>query len=247
MRAIRWTMIGVLALVVIALGAIWWQQSARYADASPASLAAATSDSDVSVEHGRYLTFRPLHVKERLGVIVYPGAYVDIRGYAPTLKLIAAAGYRVVVVPMPFDLAILGINRAEDVQAANADVRNWVILGHSVGGAAAAAFANLHRDAVDGVIIWDSYPPSSLADFQKPVWHIHRAMLDGTPPEAFARQRDMFPRDSKWIPIPGGIHMNFGSFSGGGYQEDWAPGISQAAQHALVVAGTLQALADIER
>jgi hypothetical protein len=41
--------------------------------------------------------------------------------------------------------------------------------------------------------------------------------------------------------------MYFGSFTGGGYQEDWPPEISEAQQHVLVIAGTLEALADIEQ
>jgi len=248
-RVVRWTIVVSVALLALILGATWQQQIARHADASPAAIAAAATDDDVKVEDEPYLTFRPLHSKERLGVIVYPGAFADIRGYAPTLKPVAAAGYRVVVVAMPFDLSILAINRALDVQAANPDVRHWVILGHSVGGASAATFAGLHPDAVDGLIIWDSFPPSfaKLAELQKPVWHIHRARLDLKPPESFTQQRHLFPRDSRWVPIPGGIHMNFGSFVGGGYQEDWPPEISQAEQHKLVIAATLKALTDIER
>ena len=249
MRWVRWAFAIILALAVLTYGVMLQQQYTRYADASTLSIAAATSDDDVKVDNDRYLIFRPLHTKERLGVIFYPGAYTDVRGYAPTLKMIAAAGYRVIVVPMPFDLAILGINRASDVLAANADLQHWAIVGHSVGGTAAAAFANRHRNSLDGVVIWDSYPPpfASLRDFEKPVWHIHRAKLDGAPPETFVKQRNLFPRESRWVPIPGGIHMNFGSFSGGGYQEDWTPEISQTAQHTIVIQSTLQALADIER
>ncbi len=248
-RWVRWTLIVILALVALSAGVMWQQRSSRYADASPLARAAATSGADVRVDAQPYLTFRPLQKPERLGVIVYPGAYVDIRGYAPTLRRIAAEGYRVIVVQMPFDLAILSTDRALEVEAANADIQHWVIAGHSVGGAAAAVFANRHPDSVAGVVIWDSYPPSmaSLADFSKPVWHIHRATPDGAPPPTFTQQRGTFPRDSHWVPLPGGIHMNFGSFSGGGYQEDWAATISQEQQHDLVVAGTLQALADIER
>lgn len=249
MRALKWTGIVVVTLVALTITALWQQKYARHADASPLAIAAAASDEQVKVERDRYLTFRPLQVPERLGVIFYPGAYTDLRGYAPTLRRIAAAGYRVVVVPMPFDLAILGTDRAADAMSAHADVRRWAIVGHSVGGAAGAVFVNAHRDALDGMIIWDSFPPSfaSLADWQKPVWHIHRATLDGAPPDSFARQRSLFPQGSRWVPIPGGIHMNFGSFTGGGYQEDWAPEIDQAAQHALVVAATLEALVEIER
>ncbi|MDX2224359.1 MAG: alpha/beta hydrolase [Rhodospirillaceae bacterium] len=249
MRALKWTAIVLAAVFALAVGGVWQQQIARHADASPIALAALVSDDTVRVDERPYLTFRPRQSDERLGVVVYPGAYVDVRGYVPTLRRIAAAGYRVVVAPMPFELAILAVDRAKDVIAANPDVAHWAILGHSVGGAAAATFAHRHPDAVAGVIIWDSYPPStaSLADFAKPVWHVHRARPNGAPPENLARQRDVFPPDSQWRPIPGGIHMNFGSFTGGGYREDWPPAISQNAQHDLVVAATLEALADIER
>jgi pimeloyl-ACP methyl ester carboxylesterase len=155
----------------------------------------------------------------------------------------------VIAVPMPFELAILGIDSAAKVQAANPDVKHWVIMGHSVGGTAAAAFASQNHAAVDGVVIWDSFPASfaALSDFEKPVWQIHRATPNKAPPETFERQRGLFPAGSHWVPIPGGIHMYFGSFSGGGYKEDWAPGITEAEQHKQVVAGTLQALADVER
>ena len=246
MRWLRWIVGVILGIALISYGVMWQQQIARHADASPLAITAATSDDQVEVEFEHYLVFRPKNAQERLGVVFYPGAYTDLRGYAPTLKPLAAAGYRVVVVPMPFELAILGIDRADDVRAAHSDIKHWVIMGHSVGGAAAAVYANAHREILDGVVIWDSFPPSfaSLADFPRPVWHIHRATKDGTPPDSFTRQRNLFPVGGQWVPIPGGIHMNFGSFIGGGYQEDWQPLITQAEQHAQVIAGTLRALED---
>jgi hypothetical protein len=44
------------------------------------------------------------------------------------------------------------------------------------------------------------------------------------------------------VPIPGGIHMYFGSFVGGAYKEQWTPSISREAQHVQVIDGTLRAL-----
>lgn len=248
-RWLRWTLIVIVALFAVSYGGMWQQRLARYADAAPNAIAASTSDADVSVIVGENLIFKPLKAPERLGLILYPGAYLDIRGYAPVLKRIAAKGYRIVVVSMPFDLAILGFNLALDVKAANPDLKHWAIAGHSIGGAAGGVFAYQHPDAIDGVIFWDSFPPgiTSLAEFKKPVWHIHRATPDGKPPESFVKQRATFPTSSHWVPVPGGIHMNFGAFSGGGYKEDWAPSISQEQQHDWVVDGTLQALADIEQ
>jgi pimeloyl-ACP methyl ester carboxylesterase len=245
---LRWTLVGITALVLLSIGATAWQQQRRHADAAPEALAALRSDARVRIEQGRFLSLRPVATTKKLGVVLYPGAYVDIRGYALTLREIAAAGYRVVVVDMPFELAIFGIDRAADVVRANPDITRWAIIGHSVGGAMAATFAYRHPDLVDGVIIWDSYPPSltSLAQDPRPVWLIHRATPDGAPPPAFARQRHLFPRDSRWAPIRGGNHMQFGSFSGGGYVEDWPATLTPAQQRRQVVELTLEALRDIE-
>lgn len=247
-RWVRWTMLVSIGLVLLAVVATAWQQQQRHADAAPEALVALRSDARVRVADAGYLTLRPAIARERLGVVVYPGAYVDVRGYAPTLREIAAAGYRVVVVRMPFELAIFGIDRAADAIRANPDIRRWAIIGHSVGGAMAAVFAYRHPDLVDGVIIWDSYPPSitSLAEDPRPVWLIHRATPDGAPPAAFARQRHLFPASSRWAAIRGGNHMQFGAFSGGGYIEDWPATLTAAQQHAQVVARTLEALRDIE-
>jgi pimeloyl-ACP methyl ester carboxylesterase len=249
-RLLRWSAFTLVALVTVSLAATWLRQRLRHADAAPAALALAHSDDEVSVEQGRFLTLRPRrHPDQPLGVIFYPGAYVDVRGYLPTLRPLAAAGYRVVIVPMPFELAIFGIDRALDVRRANPDIAAWVIIGHSVGGAMAALCAGRHPDAFAGLIIWDSYPPA-LADLgrdPRPVWLIHRATPDGAAPASFARQRHLFPPHARWAPIRGGIHMHFGAFTGGGYVEDWPAGISQAAQHREVVRLTLQALAQMAR
>ena len=242
--ALRWTALGLLALVLLSVLGTWLHQQQRHADASSTALAAMRSDATVQVTYEERLILRPAKGGERRGVILYPGAYVDIRGYVPTLKPIAAAGYRVVVVPMPFELAVFGIDRAIDVIAENRDISSWTIIGHSVGGAMAAVVADREPSTFNGVIIWDSYPPSfaNLDDYPNPVWLIHRATQDGAPPPSFARQRHLFPRDSRWAAIPGGIHMQFGSFEPGGYEEDWEPTLSEAEQHRAVVRLTLEAL-----
>lgn len=244
-KILKWLALGLLALTLLTIAFTWWQQRQRHADASASALAMATSDAAVQIDAQRFLTLRPT-AQQQHGVIVYPGAYSDIRGYVPTLRPIAAAGYRVVVVPMPFELALYGIGRARDVIDANPDIRSWAIIGHSIGGAMAAVFADRHRDELAGVILWDSFPPpppvAKFEGYPKPVWLIHRATADGTPPASFTANRKLFPRDSRWAAIPGGSHMQFGSFTGGGYVEDWPPSISEAEQHRAVVSLTLQAL-----
>ena len=137
--------------------------------------------------------------------------------------------------------------RADDVRAAWPNIRHWVIAGHSMGGAMAGYYAFHHQKDLAGLIIWDSYPPEqdSLADSDLPVWHIHRATLAGAPPEKFEEMRHLFPASSTWVPVPGGIHMYFGSFDGGGYKEQWTPKISREAQQDIVVTAMLNALQKI--
>ncbi len=237
---------GAIVALVLAVGiGLWAWGNSRHASAAAAAIAALSGDDLVRIEEGRYLVFRPAAAEPSMGVIFYPGANCDIRGYAPVLRRIAAAGYLVVDVPMPLEFAFLAPNRALDVQAAYPEIRRWVIMGHSLGAAMAASFAYHHPDAVAGLVIWDSFPApnNSLADWKHPVWHIHRARPDGSPPTSFTEHRPLFPPDSRWVPIPGGIHMYFGAFEGGAYKEDWAPSIAREQQHDMAVAATLEALA----
>jgi hypothetical protein len=237
-------------LAVLAGGswlALWAFSTSRHAPAAPEALAALASDAAVRVEAGSDLVFQPADGAVRLGVILYPGASSDPRGYAPILRRIAAAGYFVVVVPMPLEMAFLAPDRALDAQARYPEIRRWALIGHSLGGAMAARFTHRHPDLVQGLVIWDSYPPesASLADYPRPVWHVHRATLQGDPPASFTAHRHLYPPESRWVPIRGGIHMYFGAFGPGGYVEEWAPRISRDEQHDRVVAATLEALAQM--
>jgi pimeloyl-ACP methyl ester carboxylesterase len=238
-------------VVILAVGGyatLWAWGNSRRADATPAALSALTSDDRTVVAHDRYLTFRPAAHASRLGVIFYPGANCDIRGYAPLLRRLAESGYLVVDVPMPLEFAFLAPDRALEVMDAYPEVQRWAMMGHSLGGAMAASFVHRHPERIAGLVLWDSYPPEgrSLAEYPRPVWHIHRATADGMPPPVFEAHRRYFPANAHWTPIRGGIHMYFGSFDGGGFQEDWAPTISREDQQEQVVAATLEALRAIE-
>jgi len=243
-KFLKYSLGGLFAVLLLAVVAyFYWQQSSTALPA-PDAVAAMQSDDQVVIDDGKYVVFRPAGVEPTTGVILYPGASCDVRGYAPVLHRIAARGYLVVGVPMPLNMAIFAPNRADEVRAAFPDIQRWVIAGHSMGGAMAAHYAHNHPDDLAGLILWDSYPAGtdSLVDVPYPVWHIHRATLDGKPPEKFERNRNLFPVTSTWVPVPGGIHMQFGSFVGGTYTEEWVAKITPREQQDIAVTGTLNAL-----
>ncbi len=242
----------ILAIVVIGVpllgfGWLWYSTGKNRAIPAEDALAALATDATVIVDAGDWLVMRPGASEPAVGLIVYPGAHCDIRGYAPVLREIAARGYLVVGVSMPFDFSIFAPNRADEVRDAFPQIRQWVIAGHSMGGAMASRYAFGHQQDLAGLILWDSYPPgsNSLADSRLPIVHIHRATLDGEPPQKFIEQRHLFPPASRWVPISGGNHMYFGSFIGGAYEEEWEAVIEREQQQAISLAATLDALASM--
>lgn len=237
-------MLGGVGLLVVAGGAYYYSAEKSLALPSPEAEAALKSDSQVSITDGDFLVFQPRGKPPLTGLIFYPGASCDVRGYAPVLRRIAAEGYLVIGVQMPLHMAIFAPNRAQDVRTAFPLVQNWVIAGHSMGGAMAAHYAHNHANDLAGLILWDSRPAEmdTLVALKYPVWHIHRATAAGRAPEKLERFRQFFPSSSTWVPIPGGIHMYFGSFTGGAYREEWTPYITREAHQNRAVQATLDAL-----
>lgn len=112
------------------------------------------SDSDLSPE-GNWLYLNS--ESDRNGLIFYPGAKVEYTAYLPLLELLKEQGVDCFLVEMPFNLAIFGSDRAEDVIEAHPEIENWYIAGHSMGGAFASSFASKHPDEIAGVMLLGAY------------------------------------------------------------------------------------------
>jgi hypothetical protein len=126
------------------------------------ALAAMVSGGDVNVQdNGNFVVFTPITNQPITALIIYPGAHVDYRSYAPIACQIASRGYLVSIVRMPLSLPVFGMDKADEVIAAFPGIRYWVIGGHSLGGSMAASYARSHPYKVQGLFLWASYPPES--------------------------------------------------------------------------------------
>jgi dienelactone hydrolase len=215
MIKINWKIVAAVvtaALVVTAAGFVIWANNASPADA--VALAALNSDAQVTVsEENGFIVFYPTeNPRPETGFIFYPGGKVDYRAYAPVLKLIAAQGVFVAVVPVRLNLAFFDINAAARVEAAYPEVKNWFVGGHSLGGVAASIYAAEHSE-IKGVVFWASYP----ADDALKTKGIKAISIVGSndglaTSDSIAASRELLPADTQFITIEGGNHAQFGSY-----------------------------------
>jgi hypothetical protein len=241
MRQIKrlWWLVPLL-LVVASAGFVIWAMAA--AGPMPQAVAAMQSNGQVTVESGRWLVFRPAGKPVDTGLVIYPGARVDPRAYAPAAQAIAAQGYVVLIVPMPLYLAVLAPDAAAEVWPAYPEVRRWAIAGHSLGGAMAARFAYTHPGAVKGLALWAAYPAAdnSLAASGLMVVSIYGSRDGLATTEKIDASRGLLPADTRWVRVEGGNHAQFGWY--GPQDGDNAADITREAQQSQVIAATLDLL-----
>ena len=238
MRRLRIALIAILVIgVLVASGFVIWANTppAPMAEA----LAALESDTAVTVDQSRWIVFTPSDVEPTTGFIFYPGGRVDARSYAPALKAIAQQGYLAVIVPMPLNLAIFGIDGADDVIAAYPAIQHWVIGGHSLGGSMAGRYAHNHPATIDGIVLWASYVEDSFSLANTP---LAAASISGTEDglateTEIENSRATLPADTTFVVIEGGNHAQFGYY--GDQQGDNPATISRTAQQEQVIAATL--------
>lgn len=218
-----------LILIIGALGLFLWSKTGTY-PARDTAVAALESSADVSVTQGKTIVFTPL-VDPDIGLIFYPGGLVEPAAYAPILHKIAREGILVIITPMPLNLAILNPGAAAAVIDSYPEISTWVLAGHSLGGAAAGIYANANPGKIDGLALWDSYPPdsASLADDDLALISIFGTTADAPNTENFDAKRFLLPADTTFVAIEGASHAQFGDY--GPQKGDVVPSLSLEEQH----------------
>lgn len=247
MKKINWRIAAAVAIslsfIAFTVAVVVWMMNAS--SATEPALQALNSDSSVyvSAENGWVIFYPAEDERPATGFVFYPGANVDYRAYAPALKLIAAKGYFIAVVPAPLNLAFFDVNAAARVQAAYPEIENWFVGGHSLGGVAAAAYAADHPE-IRGVVFWASY----LADDSLKVKQIKVISIYGTNDglatgEKIDASRELLPTDALFVPIAGGNHAQFGSY--GAQAGDQAASISPEEQWTQTADATAKFFAEV--
>jgi len=204
-----------LIVLVVLIGSIGYflYYVSDYSHADSTALAALSSTGSYNVvDTSNYITFTPTANKSTIGVIFYPGALVQPEAYSIISSKLAMNGYTIIIVKMPFNLAIFGVNKANQVIATHPEISTWVIGGHSLGGVFASDYAVNHQDKIKGVIYLASYPDTNASKANFKALFI-RGSLDGLVTNTqISDNLNKFPKNTTFITIPGGNHANFGNY-----------------------------------
>jgi len=211
MRKRTKVLIGVLITVVILTIAGWvgWQQL-HYPAVDAAVTVAKEADDEGNVLYFAGDEEKPL-------VVFYPGALVDAESYSLWAAGLAEKGYPVAIVKMPFNMAVLAGNRAEEVLK-EIPHSSYVIGGHSLGGVMASRFAanqlTENDNELKGVFFFASYPDEkgSLADQSIAVLSLSGSQDQVVNQENWQAARSLLPETTTFETIEGGNHAGFGSY-----------------------------------
>lgn len=167
------------------------------------------SDNTVQIIDERDYIFYDGPGKDK-AMIFYPGAKVDEKAYEALLYETAEEGIDCFLVKMPFHIAFFGKNRADEI-IENYSYKEWIMAGHSLGGAMASSYLKGHEDKFSGMIFLASFASSEISDDS------NLDVLSVYGSEDKVLKRGSYEAAKKWCPqgsftekiIEGGNHSGF--------------------------------------
>lgn len=241
-RVLKVVLSTVALLLVAGIAVFLW-----YAQPQPllpeANAALASTPTVTFTEDGGNLVYTPVGPPPTTGLVLYPGGKVPSAAYAPQARAIAHLGYFVVVVSVPFNLAVFGIDSAGPVIAGHPEIDHWAVGGHSLGGSMAAQFIDSHPDQVDGLVLWASYSTADLSSEGLTVLSAYGTLDAGVPNYTSPANLAKLGTGVTLAVIDGGNHEQMGWYTG--QPNDPPATISRTDQQAQVVDATVRLLDQI--
>lgn len=154
-KRLKITLIAVITFILVLTTGFLIYVS-NYYHAEEVALAVIQTENNLDIQDD-YIMLSPSTPSDT-ALIFYPGGKVEHSAYLPMMeKITAQSGITTIVVKMPFNLAVFGVNKADQVIEQFPDVTDWYIGGHSLGGAMASNYASKNQTKVAGLILMGAY------------------------------------------------------------------------------------------
>lgn len=154
-KRLKVAIIMIISILVILLGTFFVYVSVYYR-ADDVDITVMQNEYRMSVEDN-YIILSP-STPSKTALIFYPGAKVEYTAYLPIMeKIKEATGITCILVKMPFNLAVLDADKADEIINQFPNIERWYLGGHSMGGAMASDYASKNQDKVNGLILLGAY------------------------------------------------------------------------------------------
>ena len=147
---------------------------------------------------------------EDKALIFYPGALVETESYSQIMYMLAENGVDTFLVDMPFRIAFLGMDRADDIIASHT-YKEWYMSGHSLGGMLASEYCVQTKNEISGLVLLAAYPIRKLEG------GIPVCLICGSDDlvlswEKYEDSKALYTGRVDELDIKGGNHAQFGSY-----------------------------------
>lgn len=202
-----------------------------HAEALPASYIQNTQEMSYQDNINSYI-FQPKG-ENKGGIIFYAGAKVDELAYTNLMQKFSQQGYMCALVKMPFRLAIFDSNAADKIIAAFPNIKNWYMMGHSLGGAMAANYAFNHENNLKGLVLLGAYSTQDLSETSLQVLSFYGTEDQVLNMGKYQNYFPNLPQNTIEFTIEGGNHAYYGNY--GEQSGDGVATITAQAQQEQVV------------
>lgn len=200
----------VLLFGILSLGFVAWAKQPYEAEAEPLALARA-DERVVITETAQYIWIRPQEVNGK-ALIFYPGAKVDPHAYLWKMSDVAARTNMQVFLTKPrLNMAIFGVNQADEVRKDFPQVTSWYMGGHSLGGSMACFYTREHPE-VAGMILTGTYCSTDLSTHAGKFLTIHGGRDELTTLRDVQANQSKLPAGATLREIPGMNHAQAGDY-----------------------------------
>lgn len=228
------TAIYIIIPIIILLGVFYWLGDV-YSPTEEALTYLKSTDFVAVVENNDWIEFIPEQGSGNTGIVFYPGGKVKAESYAPLAYELSKKGYIVSVIKMPLHLAVLAPNKANKYIKSKKEIEQWVIMGHSLGGAMAATYAENNSNKLKALILLAAYPANSvdLSNNELEVLSIYTSEDKIADKDRILESKERLPESTKFIEIKGGNHSYFGSY--GLQKGDGEATITEEEQRRMII------------
>jgi hypothetical protein len=192
----------IIILLAIALFCIYYVNDYYHADSEALKYLNESGNVSVSKTSNGVLVDGP---GNDTTLIFYPGGKVEYTSYLPLMNDLASKGIDSYIVEMPFNIAFLGSNSADDI-IKNSNYSHYIMAGHSLGGVVASQYCKNHD--IDGLVLLAAY---SSDDINIPVLSVYGSDDKVLDLKAYNESKPHYKNLTEHV-IQGGNHGQFGNY-----------------------------------